>query len=128
MVLAYWGQSVSEAEVAQILGTKAFGTPISNVQRLSQQDYQVILESLTLDQMKGHLQAGRPVISRVWTPMLDYWPHEDTSHVVVVVGFDEARVYLNDPALGEPAQAAEWDSFLAAWAEFDETAVIIYPG
>ena len=59
--------------------------------------------------------------------MLEYWPHEDTSHVVVVVGFDETYVYLNDPALNEPAQATVWDSFLAAWAEFDETGIVIYP-
>jgi uncharacterized protein YvpB len=57
--------------------------------------------------------------------MLEYWSHEDTSHVVIVVGFDEAFVYLNDPALSEPGGLLG-DSFLAAWAEFDETAVVIY--
>jgi ABC-type bacteriocin/lantibiotic exporter with double-glycine peptidase domain len=127
MVLAYWDQSLSEAEVAKILGAKAYGTPISNVLRLDRQGFQVDLAPLTPDQLKDILLVNRPVIARVWTPMLEYWPHEDTSHVVVVVGFDETYVYLNDPALSKPAQATVWDSFLAAWAEFDETGIVIYP-
>jgi len=58
--------------------------------------------------------------------MLDYWD-SSTSHVVVVVGFDDTHVYLNDPAMPEAPQEVLWDSFLAAWAEFDEIAVVIYP-
>jgi uncharacterized protein YvpB len=58
--------------------------------------------------------------------MLDYWEVE-TSHVVVVIGFDESLVYLNDPAFSLVPQAVLWDAFLAAWAEYDETAVLIIP-
>jgi uncharacterized protein YvpB len=127
MVLAHWGQSHSEAKLAKALGTKDFGTPISNVERLSQKGYQVDFGSLTVDQLKEHLSAGRPVIARVWTAMLDYWPGEITSHVVVVVGFDDTHLYLNDPALPKTPLSIEWDSFLAAWGEFDETCAVIYP-
>jgi len=127
MVLAYWGQSFTEAEIAKVLGTKAYGTPISNVERFSRQDYQVEFGSFTVDHLKDSLTAARPVISRVWTDMLDYWSYEATSHVVVVVGFDDSWVYLNDPSLIEQAPPVTWASYLAAWAEFDETAVLIYP-
>lgn len=127
MVLAHWGQSLSEGELAQILDTKDYGTPISNVERLSRQGYQVEVGSLTVDQLKHHLTTDQPVIVRVWTAMLDYWPDEITSHVVVVVGFNDTHVYLNDPSLTKAPQPLVWDSFLAAWAEFDETSVIIYP-
>jgi uncharacterized protein YvpB len=57
--------------------------------------------------------------------MLDYWPVE-TSHVVLIVGYDEQNVYINDPAFAEAAHTVPWDAFLAAWAEFDEMAVIIH--
>ena len=60
--------------------------------------------------------------------MLDYWSAEITSHVVVAVGFDETHIYLNDPALTYTPQAVGWDSFLAAWAEFDETTVTLLSG
>ena len=126
MMLAYWGQTLSESRIAKILGTKAFGTPISNIERLQQQGYQIEFGSLTVEQLKGHLLNNHPVIVRVWTAMLDYWQAEATSHVVVVVGFDDNRVYLNDPALPQAPQSTSWDSFLAAWAEFDETSVVIY--
>ena len=126
MALAYLGRNLSEAQIAKMLGTKAFGTPISNVERLSRQGYQVELGPLTVNELKAHLLAGRPVIARVWTEMLDYWQDEETSHVVVVVGFDDTHVYLNDPALNKAQQPTAWESFLAVWAEFDEAAVVIY--
>jgi hypothetical protein len=44
---------------------------------------------------------------------------------VVVVGYDESVVYLNDPAFASAPQPVVWDAFLAAWAEYDETAVAI---
>lgn len=126
MVLAHWGQSHSEEELVKLLGTKVYGTPISHVKRLSRQGFLVEVASLTEEQLRNHLTAEQPIIVRVWTAMLDYWRDEITSHVVVAVGFDETFVYLNDPALPHAPQPVSWDSFLAAWAEFDETAVIIY--
>ncbi len=128
MVLAYWGYTVSEAGVAKILGTKPFGTPISNIKQLRQIGYQVDLASLTLAQLKAYINNGHPVITQVWTTMLDYWGWETgSSHIVVVIGFDETFVYLNDPAFVEAPRRILWDGFLAAWAEFDEMAVLIYP-
>ena len=80
---------------------------ISNVLRLDRQGFQVDLAPLTPGQLKDFLVANRPVIARVWTPMLEYWPCESTSQVVAVIGFDEAYVYLNDPTLSEPARATD---------------------
>lgn len=56
--------------------------------------------------------------------MLDYWD-SSTSHVVVVVGYDESALFLNDPAFVTAPQIVTWNAFLAAWAEYDETAVVI---
>ncbi len=54
--------------------------------------------------------------------MLDYWQH-DSSHVCVLVGYDDDCVIVNDPALSEGYRRVAWNAFLAAWAEFDETAI-----
>lgn len=126
MVLAFWGDSRSEAELAALLGTKAYGTPLSNVGRLRVWGYDATLVTLTRPELETMVDDGVPVIVRVWTVMLDYWPVE-TSHVVVVIGYDEANVFVNDPAFADDTHVIPWDAFLAAWAEFDETAAIIRP-
>jgi len=123
-VLAYWGQNVAEAEIASVLGTRTFGTAISNVTRLSRWGYTVRYDRFDLAQLSEELERSVPVIVRLWTGFLDYWSTE-TSHVVVVIGLDETHVYLNDPAFSEHPRQVPLDGFLTAWAEYDETAITI---
>jgi hypothetical protein len=124
MVLAYWGDDQTEAALVKQLETKRYGTPIRNVERLRESGYEVFVGSLSRVELESHLGGGKPVIARVWTTMLDYWD-VSTSHVVVVVGSDDSAVFLTDPAYSPATSSVPWDSFLAAWAEYDETAVII---
>lgn len=124
MVLTFWGDEQTEVALVKQLGTKQYGTPIRNAERLRNQGYEVTVGSLSRATLESHLINGQPVIARVWTAMLDYW-EVITSHVVVVVGFDEAVVFVNDPAFSSGPQTVVWDAFLAAWAEYDETAVVI---
>ncbi len=125
MVMAYWGREIPEKELVHLFETKAFGTPISNVKRLEKWGYRVNFGTLTENELKIQLLANRPVIVRIWTPMLDYWDI-DTSHVIVVVGFDDIQVLVNDPAFAEAPKTVAWNGFLAAWVEFDQTAAIIF--
>lgn len=124
MVLSHLGDERTEANLAKSLGTKEYGTPIRNAERLREEGYGVQVGQLTRTELESYLRDGKPVIVRVWTAMLDYW-NVTTSHVVVVVGYDEATVFLNDPAFPKAPQRVVWDAFWAAWAEYDETAVII---
>jgi ABC-type bacteriocin/lantibiotic exporter with double-glycine peptidase domain len=124
MVLAFLGDEQTEATLARQLGTKTYGTPVRNAERLRDKGYQVTVGSLTRVELEVYLSNALPVITRVWTAMLDYWDVV-TSHVLVVVGYDESVVYLNDPAFVSAPQPVAWDAFLAAWAEYDETAVVI---
>ena len=125
MVLAYWDDVRQEEKIRGLLGTRSFGTPISSITRLSAWGYDVTLvDQISRLMLEKHLDDGEPLIARVWTAMLDYW-QQATSHVVVLIGYDENHVILNDPALSAQGHSVLWDSFLAAWAEFDETTVII---
>ncbi len=126
MALAYWGDPRSEAEIAALLGTKPYGTPLSSAARLSNWGYDTSLVSLSRPELEALLGAGTPVIARIWTVMLDYWPVE-TSHVVLVIGFNDDHVIVNDPAFADSPRHILWDAFLAAWAEFDEAAIVIRP-
>ncbi len=124
MVLAYQNRQMSEEELAEILGTQSFGTPISHINRLIALQYRVTYRSFSEAELKSNLLQGIPVIARVWTGFLTYWA-EESFHVVVVIGFDDEQVYLNDPAFADAPQTTPWDSFLAAWAEYDEVGVVI---
>ena len=123
-VLSFWGDEQTEARLMPQLGTKRYGTPISNAERLRDKGYDVLVGPLTRPELESYLTSGQPVITRVWTTMLDYWDAV-TSHVVVVAGYDDAVVFLNDPAFATAPIPVLWDAFWAAWAEYDETAVVI---
>lgn len=124
MVLSHLGDERTEANLSQLLGTKAYGTPIRNAARLREDGYDVQVLQITRKDLESILEAGTPVIVRAWTTMLGYWD-VTTSHVVVVVGYDDSFVFINDPAFSNAPQQVVCDAFLAAWAEYDETAVII---
>jgi len=124
MILSFWGDEQTEVALAKQLGTKRYGTPIANAEKLREKGYDVVVGSLTRASLENYLTHGQPIIARVWTTMLDYWDSV-TSHVVVVVGYDETMVFLNDPAFFKAPLTVSWDAFLAAWAEYDETAVVI---
>jgi uncharacterized protein YvpB len=79
---------------------------------------QVEFGPLTLSLVYDRLNAGTPVIALVRTLFLDYW-QADLAHAVVVVGYDDQHLLLNDPALQDAPQRATPTGFLAAWGEFD---------
>jgi ABC-type bacteriocin/lantibiotic exporter with double-glycine peptidase domain len=122
--IRYQNRHISEPELSAILGTQSFGTPISHINKLTAYQCQVTFRSFSLTELKEHLRQGMPVIVRVWTGMLTYWS-EDSFHVVVALGYDNDRIYLNDPAFASAPQSVLWDGFLAAWAEYDEAAIVI---
>ncbi len=79
---------------------------------------QVFFGPLTLPMLRSQLEQGQPLIALVRTIFLDYWG-DDLAHAVVVVGFDDEGLLLNDPAFDIAPQRASVNGFLAAWCEFD---------
>jgi predicted double-glycine peptidase len=126
MVLAFWQHEASESELADLLGTRYFGTPAPNVHRLEQLGFSVTYESGSLSILKTHLNENTPCLVFLRTGDLPYWD-EDTSHVVVVIGIDETTVFVNDPAFKDAPQSIPIDDFLLAWSEFDYRYAIIQP-
>jgi ABC-type bacteriocin/lantibiotic exporter with double-glycine peptidase domain len=118
MVLSYLGQPVGEAELASRLGTTELGTPGSRLLRLNSAVVQVEFGPLTLSLVYDRLDGGTPVIALARTLFLDYW-QADLAHAVVVVGYDDQHLLVNDPAFQDAPQHATPTGFLAAWGEFD---------
>jgi ABC-type bacteriocin/lantibiotic exporter with double-glycine peptidase domain len=118
MVLRYLGQKADEAGLAKRLGTTERGTPGNRLLRLSSSTLEINWGSLTLPLIRYQLDSGAPVIALVRTIFLDYW-EDDMAHAVVVVGYQNDDLWLNDPALVNAPQRASKDGFLAAWGEYD---------
>jgi LysM repeat protein len=85
-------------------------------------------------QLTAHLDAGHPVV--VW---LGFWGDTRVrltddgtysvasgTHVVTVWGYDEAGVYVSDPATAT-YRFFDWDTFIAMWTVLDGQSLAIYP-
>ena len=118
MALAYWGKRISYKQLHKLLKVKAFGTPGHHLRYLTTLKVQVIYREGTLDELKGHLLGGRPCIALVRTTELSYWSYT-TDHALIVVGFDDQTIFVNDPAFEAHPIAVPITKFELAWMAFD---------
>lgn len=116
MVLGYLDDDVTEAHLAQVMGSYWYGTPASRVRRLSSLGYQVTYEQTTLDQLRVYLDRQVPCIVFLRTGALPYWD-EDVPHAVVLAGIENTIVYLHDPAMDSGPTLVDLEAFLLAWSE-----------
>jgi ABC-type bacteriocin/lantibiotic exporter with double-glycine peptidase domain len=126
MVLAHLRHDLDYNRLLKLLKVKPFGTPGRNLKNLATLGMEVIYREGSLDEIKGHLLDGRPCIALVRTASLSYWTYS-TDHAVVVVGFDENTIYLNDPAFEDHPQSVSVTGFELAWMEFDYRYSVIVP-
>lgn len=124
MVLSYWGRNTSYNRLIKILGTRSFGTPSDNIQRLSQLGLNVTLTKLLPTEIYDCLREGSPVIAFVSTADLPYW-HVDTDHAVVVIGMDEDVVYINDPYFSLAPQEVPHPLFELSQLKFNYKCAVV---
>ncbi len=118
MILSYLGQDVSEARLAQLLGSRSFGTPAGRIRRLETWGFSVTYGPTNLTHLQALIHGGIPCIVFLQAGQLSYWT-EESYHAVVVVGLTEEMVYLNDPAFDHAPQTTPIDDFVLAWSDFD---------
>jgi ABC-type bacteriocin/lantibiotic exporter with double-glycine peptidase domain len=126
MILAYFGREIDERSLADLLRTRAIGTPADNIIRLESLGYKVTLGRGIEFDLGRFLKQRLPVIVFVKTQYLPYWDRED-AHALVLVGRDASQVYVNDPAFDSAPHAIPLDSLLLAWSEFDYKYAVITP-
>lgn len=66
----------------------------------------------------AYLDRGLPVIVFVRTQKLPCWSY-GVDHALLVVGYDDASVFVNDPDLSEPNKRISTGDFELAWLERD---------
>jgi hypothetical protein len=126
MVLAYYGQTHSEDELRQLLGTSPRGTPARNVGHLTSPGFDVEVKFSNAAELAAALLAGTPPLVFLDTGPLDYWSI-DCAHVAVLVGMELAAVSLNDPFFDSAPQKVSLATFQQAWAANAFLAAFIHP-
>lgn len=127
MVLAYWGIQRSQADLGrQMRAVPHIGAIGRNVLRLQSPDVQVVYAQGSLELLRAWLAKGTPVIAFVQTSELPYWKGVEARHAVVVIGLDDANVYLLDPAQESDSISVSIGDFLLAWEDWmDGRCVVI---
>lgn len=120
MVLAHLGTTLDYNRLLRLLNVQFYGAPAGNIRRLTQLNLNVTYRQTDMRGLEAMLQQGQAVIAFVRTGDLPYWSYS-TDHALVVVGYDEAHIYVNDPDRDEadsPISVPRGD-FELAWLERD---------
>lgn len=117
MVLDRVGHPVAYPELLRLPGVSEFGAPAGRLARLTSRGVAVEYGEGTWELLGTIIDDGQPVIVFVRTGELPYWQGVDTFHSVVIVGYDQMHVLVNDPYFGNAPQMVTRADFLLAWLE-----------
>ena len=120
MILAHLGQKIDYSQLLQLLNVQPYGAPAGNIQRLIQLNFKVTYSQTDMSGLEAMLQQGHPVIVFARTGELPHWSYS-TDHALVVVGYDDDNVFVNDPDRNKdevPITVPRGD-FELAWLERD---------
>lgn len=102
-ILGFYGDQMLEMDLANRLKTNAdFGTERERlVEFFESNDYRVAAkEGMTVDELKGLLFEGKPVLCLIqaWEDDIkDYSNYWGIGHYVVAIGYDPEHIYFMDP-------------------------------
>jgi len=125
MVLAFHGTQVSESQLRALFKTRPGGTSIANVLlQLPELGHTASVYSASLFELEQLVEAQVPCIVQVWTEYISYW-RETWMHDLVVVGSEDDKLLVNDPAFSDAPKTVAKDEFERAWAAADRLLIRI---
>ena len=124
MALACVGVRQSQQKLNRLFGLKPEGVPSSRIVRL--ENLGVVVHYVVGDEqsLRAAIDRGVPPIVFLLTGDLPAWK-VNLRHAVLVVGYDEHLVYINDPEFPVAPQKVTWGDFMLAWSEFDYRCALI---
>ncbi len=128
MLLDFQGSPVDEKALRDLLTTENSGTPVVNVLKLNASfpNTRAEVHHWSLDDLLGYLKTHqRPCAVTVGTAHLPYWKKRNCLHAVVVHGFDEKQIFINDPFFDDHEFEVPIKAFESAWAEMDNTVITV---
>lgn len=119
MILRFWGIKKSQRSLHRLFQPTPFGVPFSRLTRLQQFNVAVSIRSFG-DQstLIEAIDQQIPPVVFLRTQFLPYW-QADTQHAIVVVGYDNANFFVNDPAFNQAPLVVPVASLLLAWDGMD---------
>lgn len=130
MILAAFGREVPEAELRQLLKTRAsVGTHTLHFRNLDAVGFEADWPyPSTLNDVRDHVERGLPVVVFLWTGALKHWPETagvDYLHTAVAVGFTDDGILLHDPKFLDGPTEIPLEDFLEAWRLADHMIALI---
>ena len=122
MVAAYWGRPMPHDEIARdLLEPELPGIAGSRLARFARERGLVaVTHAGDLAQLREYVAKGRPMI-------VAWGMGRGRYHDVVVVGFDDGHVVVNDPARG-PGRRVALAAFERRWAQAGNWTLLVLPG
>ena len=118
MVLQHIGVETTQSRLNRLFGLTSIGAPYSSIRRLDQLGIQVTVAAGDDSTIRSAIDRNQPAIVFVKTGDLPYWS-DNTSHAIVIVGYDDENIFLNDPVFSDAPIRCEWSEFMLAWSEQD---------
>jgi len=125
MVLNYIGMPSAYGRLVKLLeNAPGVGVASFKIRNLERIGVHVQYQRGTLEQLRNQLMAGHPCIVFVQTRELPY-RNDDTAHAIVIVGFDEQNLFVDDPEYDVSPVSVSAGDFDFAWLEHDEKYAVI---
>ena len=126
VVMEHYGVYMRNRELMKKLKTNENGTRYENMIALAEKKGFTVFadENVTLEEVKGYIDKGYPVIVLVqaWAERymtIEEWETDyDDGHYVVVIGYEENIVIFEDPASTRRTWLTE-EEFIARWHDKD---------
>lgn len=118
MALAFVNVNATYDSLLRLLKVKSFGAAGQNLKYLTSLGVDVIYREGSIEELKEYLENEHPCIALVRTADLSYWAYA-TDHAVLVRGFDEKNILVNDPMFDHTPIAIPISEFELAWISFD---------
>jgi hypothetical protein len=124
MVLASFGQNLSELEVRRLLGNPRFGLTLGQA-AFKLQEAGAIIEhhfDWSLDDVRDCLRAGYYPIIGIERRFFGY---PSAAHAVVITAVQSAAILALDPLIGPENQVYQLLTFERAWQSAGKEAVVL---
>lgn len=124
MVLSYWGEYVSQENIADSVINPDNLTKCENLAKYAKSlGFNAFYDSITIEELKENISMGYPIIV-LQRFSLDYsW-----GHFRVVIGYDVETIINHDPLQGENYNLS-YDDFVELWKieKYENEFVAVYP-
>jgi len=128
MMLNFLGNEIEEPALRNLLATTDDGTAVISMLVLDTlvPDLKVKIHQWSLAHLQKHLETKRhPCIVTVETRHLPYWNGVSCFHAIVIHGFDDKHIFINDPFYKPREFRVTMGEFLLAWSEMQYIAITI---